>query len=241
MAVTVTEKAGGYNPANVAITGGTIKVDDGSASAPSYAFASNSGTGLYAVSPGYSGVSSAGVTSAVFGAGGLGYHLNTKDGIGFSTDPRTIASDVMLMRDAANTMAQRNGVNAQAFNLYNTYTDGANYERLSITGTGITVQNTGTGLARSLALGTNNLVRWQIRGSEGYLEPAVDNAYDLGGSTNRVRSIYYGSGIAARTKAGAPVAAEIPDGQFAVIRDTVGLTTKLYYNNAGTLQSVALA
>ncbi len=29
--------------------------------------------------------------------------------------------DVVLIRDAANTLAQRNGTNAQAFNLYNTY------------------------------------------------------------------------------------------------------------------------
>lgn len=39
------------------------------------------------------------------------------------------APDVFLARDAANTLAQRNGVNAQAFNLYNTYTDASNYER----------------------------------------------------------------------------------------------------------------
>jgi hypothetical protein len=39
------------------------------------------------------------------------------------------SNDVALARDAANTLAQRNGVNAQAFNLYNTYTDASNYER----------------------------------------------------------------------------------------------------------------
>ena len=38
-------------------------------------------------------------------------------------------ADTVLRRDAANTLAQRNGVNAQAFNLYNTYTDASNYER----------------------------------------------------------------------------------------------------------------
>ena len=37
--------------------------------------------------------------------------------------------DVVLARDAANTLAQRNGVNAQAFRLYNTFTDASNYER----------------------------------------------------------------------------------------------------------------
>jgi hypothetical protein len=33
---------------------------------------------------------------------------------------------------AANLIEQRNGVNAQAFNLYNTYTDASNYERFSM-------------------------------------------------------------------------------------------------------------
>jgi hypothetical protein len=37
--------------------------------------------------------------------------------------------DVKLTRDAANALAQRNGVNAQAFNLYQSYTDASNYTR----------------------------------------------------------------------------------------------------------------
>jgi hypothetical protein len=38
-------------------------------------------------------------------------------------------ADLILARDAANTLAQRNSTNAQTFNLYNTYTDASNYER----------------------------------------------------------------------------------------------------------------
>ncbi len=37
--------------------------------------------------------------------------------------------DLALQRDAAGTLAQRNGTNAQTFRLYNTYTDASNYER----------------------------------------------------------------------------------------------------------------
>jgi hypothetical protein len=36
---------------------------------------------------------------------------------------------LVLTRDADNTLAQRNGVNAQAFNLYQSYTDASNYTR----------------------------------------------------------------------------------------------------------------
>jgi len=50
--------------------------------------------------------------------------------IGFTpTNNAGSVADLILARDAANTLAQRNGVNAQAFNLYNTYTDASNYER----------------------------------------------------------------------------------------------------------------
>jgi len=37
--------------------------------------------------------------------------------------------DLLIIRDAANTLAQRNGTNAQTFRLYNTYTNASNYER----------------------------------------------------------------------------------------------------------------
>jgi hypothetical protein len=37
--------------------------------------------------------------------------------------------DTILRRDAANTLALRNGTNAQTFNVYNTFTDASNYER----------------------------------------------------------------------------------------------------------------
>ena len=37
--------------------------------------------------------------------------------------------DLQLWRDAANTLAQRNGVNAQTLRVYNTFTDASNYER----------------------------------------------------------------------------------------------------------------
>ncbi len=71
-------------------------------------------------------------------------------------------ADVSILRDAANTLAQRNGVNAQAFNLYNTYTDASNYERgfmswshtanRLVVGTGAL----GTGTNRAVQLGAGN-------------------------------------------------------------------------------------
>jgi hypothetical protein len=42
------------------------------------------------------------------------------------------ALDVILSRDAANTLALRNGTAAQTFNIYDTYTDASNYRRASM-------------------------------------------------------------------------------------------------------------
>lgn len=57
--------------------------------------------------------------------------------------------DLAIRRDAANTLAQRNGTNAQTFRCYGTYTDASNYVRaaLSSTSTAVTLaaETAGTG------------------------------------------------------------------------------------------------
>ena len=64
------------------------------------------------------------------------------------------AADLELHRDAPNTLGQRNGVNAQTYNLYNTYTDASNYERLAIRWSSndclIQTQQAGTGASRQM-------------------------------------------------------------------------------------------
>jgi hypothetical protein len=44
----------------------------------------------------------------------------------------SIGGDVFLRRDAANTLAQRNGTAAQESRIYGTYTGATNFERLSL-------------------------------------------------------------------------------------------------------------
>lgn len=121
-----------------------------------------------------------------------------------SSDNAAGTLDTILLRDAANTLAQRNGTAAQAFRLYNTQTDPSNYER-----GGFDWQTTANTLrVRSEAAGTGTV---RIIAIDGF------------------------------SKAGAAVAGDIPAGTWALVRDTVGATTKLIYNNAGTLMTVALA
>lgn len=64
------------------------------------------------------------------------FRLRSDTIFGFASgDPNTTGLDVSLYRDAANTLAQRNGVNAQTFRVYNTYTSGTSYERIGLTWT----------------------------------------------------------------------------------------------------------
>jgi hypothetical protein len=53
-------------------------------------------------------------------------------GLTFSTGTTYAASEFSILRDAANTLAQRNGTNAQTTRLYNTFTSATNFERAKL-------------------------------------------------------------------------------------------------------------
>ena len=86
-------------------------------------------------------------------------------------------ADVRLFRDAANTLAQRNGVNAQAFNLYSTYTSATNFQRMSISSARVTLSALTGASATAAALipdgavvvGVTARVTTEITGSTGFL------------------------------------------------------------------------
>lgn len=102
---------------------------DGSVTAPSLTFAGDPNTGLYWVSSDVLGVTTGGAVATTF-----------------STTAQTLSSafllqwgssgvatpDTILLRDAANTVGQRNASTAQQFNVYNTYTSATSYERFSV-------------------------------------------------------------------------------------------------------------
>jgi hypothetical protein len=74
-------------------------------------------------------------------------------------------TDLQILRDAANTLAQRRTTNAQTFRLYGTFTDGSNNRRLALTSTTggaftIAAQGLGTGLTgNTLAFATDGTTR----------------------------------------------------------------------------------
>lgn len=80
----------------------------------------------------------------VEGSGSIGV-VNDAGGVAWGA-----ATDLWAYRDAANTLAQRNGANAQTLRVYGTFTDATNYERASLSttaGSGITLaaETAGTG------------------------------------------------------------------------------------------------
>ena len=83
--------------------------------------------------------------------------------LAFSTNPGAAGGDIYLQRDAAQTLAQRNGTNAQTFRLYET-DSGANDEYLEFSaasGTNlIRPQATGTGTASVVRYHTTTTVFW---------------------------------------------------------------------------------
>ena len=77
--------------------------------------------------------------------------------------------EVSLCRDgAANTLALRNGANAQTFNVYGTYTSGTSYERMTLSAPSAanaiigTNKGSGGGTARGLDLHTDGAARMTI-------------------------------------------------------------------------------
>jgi hypothetical protein len=84
----------------------------------------------------------------------VGCFVRSTGAISWGSGSNVGTPDLILARDAANTLAQRRGTNAQTFNLYNTYTDASNYERARLGWAGnvfeIKPQAAGTGTVRTL-------------------------------------------------------------------------------------------
>jgi hypothetical protein len=128
--------------------------------------------------------------------------------------------DLAVWRDAANTLAQRNGTSAQTLRIYSTFTDASNYQRLAFNAMSglmqIAGEAAGTGssptlslIGNTIALATAGTTRWQIQNA-GHLTAQLDNSYDIGASgANRPRNIYVAGAVVNRTKAGVPVDADV--------------------------------
>ena len=118
------------------------------------------GTAVLLSTPGYFQFAAQGVSPALSVGGSsispasAAFSLGTAS-VGYSL--LALASNfntgiTLVYSDAANVLAQRNSTSAQTFNIYNTYTDASNYERVALTWSSnvayLRAQNAGTGSAR---------------------------------------------------------------------------------------------
>lgn len=184
--------------------GGQVQFTNGAAGAPSINFASltvglyyNSGLVLYHNTQNRNYWTT--TESRMAGGSLFGWTSNATDA--------TAALDAILARDGANSIGMRNGAAVpQTFSVYNTYTDGSNWERIQTYYTaniGYLVSNqTGSGVARLFNVGTvgdigvnlyvNGGSRWGVGPSvTGYaFIPSADGANDIGSGTNRARNVF---------------------------------------------------
>ncbi len=159
-----------------------------------------------------------------FEEGVNGVRIGGAYSLGWTSGHATVsAADVRLYRDAAATLAQRNGPAAQTFNLYKSWTDASNYERVFLgnwtVDSGYFALQTavaGTGTARGLIItttgnsanvglwatgtsavifATGNTERWNINSSGHFIAP-TDNTYDIGAAgAARPRNVYVATAV----------------------------------------------
>lgn len=166
----------------------------GGSNAPDLYFLNDTGMGVYRAAANIIGLSVN--TNESFGGGTTGVRLPSGAALNWTNGSMFAGTiDLSLFRDIANTLAQRNGANAQTLRVYNTTDAGiTNYERgfmrwnTSVFEIGVAVGGTGT--SRAMQFLTNDTARWNIT-TAGHFIAATDNTYDIGASVaTRPRNVY---------------------------------------------------
>jgi hypothetical protein len=144
------------------------------------------------------------ITSAFAYIGQYGARLSDTRTLSWSSGTNLNSLDLVLARDAANTLAQRNSTNAQTFRLYNTYTDASNYERADFTWVSNVARwqsaAAGSGTVRNMEIVRGSTTHWLFNSGGNtfgaHLLAGIDNTYDIGASgASRPRTIYAGADI----------------------------------------------
>jgi hypothetical protein len=176
---------------SLTISTGQLLLPDGSVAAPSLGFSSAptygifllGGTNVEHVIAGVRCLSVSSSTLAFFG-----------DLIAFGG-----SIDTRLYAEAANTLALRNDTATQTFNIYNTYTDVNNYERLQIsypdaTTVQIATISAGSGSPQNLRLGSENGLI-ELASTTANFYPITTDSAVLGGASNLWKTVYIARSI----------------------------------------------
>jgi len=228
--------ASGANRPRIVYIGTRVVAPDGTNTAPSFAFGTSQ-TGIYRDSGGgrmrfaHNGTYAADLSSTSF-------VVRSDIGqIGIGT-----TADVLLNRDAANTLALRNGVNAQTFSIYRSYTDASNYSRLRMFLSGstwnLTAEALGTGSASALSIQSGGNLSFASAGTTeqwridtGNFLALADNTYDIGASgATRARSIYAGTSFVAPDGTDTAPSFAFGNSQTGIYRDSGGGRMRFAHN-----------
>ncbi|MBK7822924.1 MAG: hypothetical protein IPJ61_18240 [Tessaracoccus sp.] len=150
------------------------------------------------------------------GIGGGQIRVKSSVGFGFASGgPDDSVGDTLLYRDAAGTLAQRNGANAQTLRVYRGWTDGSNSSRVEIG------WNSTTALFNTVGIGTGS------KGNVAFGTAALATSATVG---------YIMVPGCAGTATGVP--ADIPTGQYPVVYDTTNKKIGVY--DGGWIWTAAL-
>jgi len=190
---------------------------NGTAAAPVYSFSGNTNAGIFQRVAGFTMFSSGGVECGYFGSNVLA--LDTRIGFCQSGQVAVSGPTAYIEWESVDALCMRRTTNPQNFNIYNTYTNASNYERLFVGWTGnqayVVPQSLGTGVARHMNVGSNDAgadfnlrsagsTRWIVQSTGNFIANA-DNTYDIGASgANRPRNIYAAGNVIATAVYGQP-------------------------------------
>ncbi len=155
-------------------------------------------------------------------AGAVGPSNGITAGTATNISDYRFSQDIIPLSLAPSLVEQLNTTNhtlSQRFNIYDTFTDGSNYRRLSYyfsgadafieanaagTGTGSGNMFIGTAGFHRLGFETRGTNRWSVQ-TDGTFQPAFDNIEDIGTPSAQVRALYVGTGITLASSSGLTV------------------------------------
>jgi hypothetical protein len=198
-------RVGGVSRFNVTKSGRVLGAQSANNSTPTFSFVGAETTGFSVVSNQIYFVRNGTPEAKI--AGGL--TQSSDNPIRWAANTIDSSGDLFLWRDAAGTLAQRNGLNAQESRIYSTYTDASNYERFfiktnvgSTSATQIGLSAAGSGQNRDLEFVVGGSTRMEISsgGNVGIGTTSPNEKLTVVGNISATGNVNINGHLAASTK-----------------------------------------
>jgi hypothetical protein len=153
-----------------------IRVGNGSDAAPSYSFVNGTTSG-FRLDSGVPRLLTYLANTTIFVITSSNIQMQSTQGFGWTIGGAGQTADTLLRRDAAGTIAQYNGTNAQESRLYGTFTSSTNFQRMTIKSvkqtlsalSGASATTTGTFIPDgAVVVGVTTRVGTALTGATGY-------------------------------------------------------------------------